>query len=142
MKINPCWILPLLFVLLAAGKDSSSDDSSSSEEKDDLVGDLESNFEDIFPSRPSTACDKQSTKWSQEKKEKAAKNVFNSLLVALEHPSEFTFKKLVVGANCETSGRQETILLMKVKRTVTTSCALVGAVTLLNKVLIYEQMIK
>ncbi|KFD47290.1 hypothetical protein M513_11843 [Trichuris suis] len=104
--------------------DSSSDDSSSSEEKDDLVGDLESNFEDIFPSRPSTACDKQSTKWSQEKKEKAAKNVFNSLLVALEHPSEFTFKKLVVGANCETSGRQETILLMKVKRTVTTSCAL------------------
>ncbi|KHJ47218.1 hypothetical protein D918_02786 [Trichuris suis] len=125
MKINAYWILPLLFVLLAARKDSSADDRSSSEEKDDLMEDLARNFEDIIPSRPRPACEKQSTEWNQEKKEKAARNVFNTLLLALEHSSEFTFKNLIAGAKCGTPERPQAILHMKVKRTVTVNCGLV-----------------
>ncbi|KHJ47215.1 hypothetical protein D918_02783 [Trichuris suis] len=117
MEINAYCILPLLFVLLAASKDSSSDKRSSSNERDALLQGLETGLGEVLPPPPSMACENQATKWSKEEKEETAKNVFEKLLIALLKPSEFTFKSLVVGAKCGTSERQETILLMKVKRT-------------------------
>ncbi|KFD45003.1 hypothetical protein M513_13513 [Trichuris suis] len=152
MKINPYCILPLLFVLLAASKrektqanifqDSSSDERSSSNERDALLQDLGTNLEELFPPPPRMACENQSTKWSKEEKEEAAKNVFDSLLIGLPNPSEFTFGNLIVGAKCGTTDQSETILHMKVNRTVTRKCPLVGVLISLNKVLIYEGMIK
>ncbi|KFD59322.1 hypothetical protein M514_28499 [Trichuris suis] len=142
MKINPHCILPLLFVLLAASKDSSSDERSSSNERDALLQDLGTNLEELFPPPPRMACENQSTKWSKEEKEEAAKNVFDSLLIGLPNPSEFTFGNLIVGAKCGTTDQSETILHMKVNRTVTRKCPLVGVLISLNKVLIYEGMIK
>ncbi|KHJ47211.1 hypothetical protein D918_02779 [Trichuris suis] len=131
MKINPYSILPLLFVLLAASEDSSSKDQSSSEERDGFTENLATTFEDIFPSRPRPTCKKQPTESTQEKMEEAARKVFNTLLTtALEHPSEFTFGSLIVGATCGMSQQAETILHMKVKRTVTRKCPLVGVVKL------------
>ncbi|KHJ47213.1 hypothetical protein D918_02781 [Trichuris suis] len=142
MKINPYSILPLLFVLLAASKDTSSDGQSSSEEKDDLMKDLARNVEGIIPSHPPPACEKQSTRWNEEKKEKAARNVFNTLLLALERSSEFSFEKLIVGTKCGDSEQSETILHMKINRTVTKKCPMVSVLTPLNKVLIHKRMIK
>ncbi|KFD45610.1 hypothetical protein M513_13515 [Trichuris suis] len=122
--------------------DTSSDGQSSSEEKDDLMKDLARNVEDIIPSRPRPACEKQSTRWNEEKKEKAARNVFNTLLLALERSSEFSFEKLIVGTKCGDSEQSETILHMKINRTVTKKCPMVSVLTPLNKVLIHKRMIK
>ncbi|KFD47933.1 hypothetical protein M513_11166 [Trichuris suis] len=104
--------------------DSSSEDQSSSEERDDFMEYLVTNFEDIFPSVLRPTCEKKSTERTEENMEKAAKNVFSVLLTDLEHPSEFTFESLIVGAACGTSHRAETILHMKVKRRVTRKCSL------------------
>ncbi|KHJ47216.1 hypothetical protein D918_02784 [Trichuris suis] len=122
MKMKPYWILPLLFVLLAASKDSS-EDRSSSKERDRLVEGLMSKVEDLLPPPPSTACVNRSTEWSPEKKGKAAKNIFNTLLIGLPNPSEFTFEKLIAGAKCGGSDQAQIILHMKVKRTVVVKTA-------------------
>ncbi|KFD60275.1 hypothetical protein M514_11842 [Trichuris suis] len=125
MKMKPYWILPLLFVLLAASKDSS-EDRSSSKERDRLVEGLMSKVEDLLPPPPSTACVNRSTEWSPEKKGKAAKNIFNTLLIGLPNPSEFTFEKLIAGAKCGGSDQAQIILHMKVKRTVVVNCPPLG----------------
>ncbi|KFD47289.1 hypothetical protein M513_11842 [Trichuris suis] len=132
MKMKPYWILPLLFVLLAASKDSS-EDRSSSKERDRLVEGLMSKVEDLLPPPPSTACVNRSTEWSPEKKGKAAKNIFNTLLIGLPNPSEFTFEKLIAGAKCGGSDQAQIILHMKVKRTVVVNCPPLGIVSPLNQ---------
>ncbi|KHJ47217.1 hypothetical protein D918_02785 [Trichuris suis] len=87
MKISPYWILPLLFAISAARFFFRRRELK--QKRDGLMDDLASKLDDLFPAPPSMACVNLSMEWSREKKEKAAKDVFESLLIALPNPLEF-----------------------------------------------------
>ncbi|CDW58487.1 53 kDa excretory [Trichuris trichiura] len=93
---------------------------SPSQEKE-LAQTLKDGFGEFLPPLERPTRHEKGLKWDDQKKEKAARNVFNTLAKSFNLKAEYAFHKLHVGVICNVSGEHRAILLMKIKRTVSCS---------------------